>query len=138
MKLSVYIFAKAKTVIGAKERVRGWLIKHVGREFFRLAHIEEAGAKLLEDVPVHELNDAWQSTQQQLPVVEADIARCKVSGDRDTEGYSHIRYGNILRENFCFDMPYFNVENGDWSVPNKVSAQDTGVNWYAVMVNFNY
>jgi hypothetical protein len=139
MHLSVYVFTLAEDFEDAEGRVHRWVDECDGKEFFDYAEIECPGASvLLEEIPVHELRDVWGGTAQRLSMVEAEIARCKASGDRKKEGLLHFRYGDILMENPCSDMPFFNMEDWDWSVPNKVPGASAGKKWYAVKVDFHY
>jgi hypothetical protein len=138
MNLCAYVFTLADNAEDAKWKVERWMEENEGNEFYDFADFEDPSTPLLiGDVPVHELKEAWERVEKQLPIIEGDIARYKASGDRLMEGYSHIRYGNILNENLCSDMPYFNMEDWDWSVPNKTIGRE-GSLWYAVEVVFHY
>jgi hypothetical protein len=35
-------------------------------------------------------------------------------------------------------MPYFNMENWDWSVPDKVPETAAGSDWYAVKADLHF
>jgi hypothetical protein len=139
MHLHVYIFTLAENAEDAKSKVSSWLEDYADREFYDYAGLEEPEkAMLLKDVPASELEDARYATERLLPIIEGDIAQYKASGNLGMEGYSHIRYGHILNENLCPDMPYFNMENWDWSIPDKVPETATGSDWYAARVDFHY
>jgi hypothetical protein len=130
MHLHVYIITLAKDAEDAKSKVSCWLDEYAEREFYDYAGIDEPETSLLlKDVPTGELEDARYESERLLPIIEGDIAQYKATGSRGMEGYSHIRYGHILNENLCSDMPYFNMENWDWSVPDKVPETAIGSNW---------
>lgn len=139
MHLHVYIFTLAENAEDAKSNVRYWLDDYAGREFYDYAGLEEPEiSMLLKDVPAGELEESLCETERLFQIIERDIAQYKASGNRDMEGFSHIRYGRILSQSFCDDMPYFNMEYWDWSVPDKVPETATGCEWYAVRADFHY
>jgi hypothetical protein len=137
MSLQAYVFTLAENAENAKLRVSFWMAESARREFYNSASLEESGVPvLLEEVPVWELGDAQLLSKQRLRVVEEGLARYKATGDSVMEGFFLIRHQNILSESFCFDMPYFNLEDGNWSVPSKVPGGVVGKDWYAVKVVF--
>jgi hypothetical protein len=137
MSLQAYVFTLAESFDDADGRVHSWIDECDGREFFDYAELVCPGASvLLEEIPVNELRGAWDETEQRLSTIAAEISQSKASGDRKKEGFLHFRYGNILMENPCSDMPFFNMEDWDWSVPNKVPRASAGKKWYAVKVDF--
>jgi hypothetical protein len=139
MHLYVYVFTLAENTEDAKSNVRCWLDEYAEREFYDYAVLSKPEtAMLVKDVPTEELENARNETERQLPIIEGDIAKYKASCARGMEGYSHFRYGHILNENLCSDMPYFNMEHWDWSVPNKAHDVAIDSDWYAVMVDFHY
>jgi hypothetical protein len=139
MYLHVYIFTLAEDDEDAKSKVSSWLDDYADREFYDYAGREEPEkSMLLKEVPASELEDALYETERLLPIIEGDIAQHKASGNRGMEGYSHIRYGHILNQSLCSDMPYFNMENWDWSVPDKVPETAVGSDWYAVKADLHF
>jgi hypothetical protein len=139
MHLYVYIFTLAESVEEAKDDVRYWIDDYANREFFDYGGLAEPEtAMLVSEVPATELEEARAETERLPPIIEADITQYKALGNRGMEGYSHIRYGHVLNESLCSDMPYFNKENWDWDIPTKVPEESKGLEWYAVKADLHF
>jgi hypothetical protein len=129
------IITLAEDVEDAKSEVRIWLEDYAGREFFDYGGLLEK-VSLVKDIAV-ELEKQKDVVLELLPDIEQEINRCKAEEKRTSEGYHHIRYGRILSEECCCEMPFFNIHDGDWSIPIKNEFMD-GREWFAVMVDLHY
>jgi hypothetical protein len=139
MHLQCYIFTLAENDEDAKSNVRSWLDDYAGREFYDYAGLDEPETALLvKDIPATELEEAREETERLLPVIKNDIDLWEKEGNHSMEGYCHCRYGRILGEYLCSEMPYYNMDTGDWSIPDKVPDEAKGMNWYAVRANFHF
>jgi len=138
MHLHTDIITLAEDAEDAKSTVSGWIDDHFEKEFYDYGGLEEGeGVALVSDV-VKELEEAKKYPEQQLIEIQKDIEKYKEAGNRGMEGFSHIRYGNILQESFCSDMPFFNIENWDWSIPTEVPENSEGCQWFAVRVDLHF
>ena len=138
--LSVYIITLAADAEDAKSEVESWLDDYANREFFDYGSIEEPEKVVLLSEIRKELEEKKAEAESALPSIEIEIQRYKESGNRRMEGFSHKRYGAVLDEDLCSDMPFFNIENWDWSIPTEIptlNGDTEGMEWYAVMVDLH-
>jgi len=98
-----------------------------------------------EAVPLGEIREmlkeeAEKDTAERLFEIEKSIEKWKAMGSRQMLGYSYKRYGEILSEGFCPDMPFFNITDWSWELPDKVPERKEykGHIWYAVRVDLHY
>jgi len=132
---SKYILIEAENEDGAKMYAERFLDEYAGREFFDggCINTETAGSV----VPLSQVKDELEKDKREiftvtLPEIEKEIADYKEHGVRMQEGWAHIRYGEILSECVCSDMPFFNPDYGDWTIPEDADR------WYAVLVDLHY
>lgn len=142
MHMHVYIITLAENAETAKSSVRSWLDDYADREFFDYGGLEEPEKVVLVSEARDDLEAAKAETERLLPIIENDISEYKKLGNRGMEGYSHVRYGNILNQSCTSDMPFFNMEDWDWSIPEKIPCFEgkelEGMNWYAVMADLHF
>ena len=139
MHLHTYFIALAESAEDAKSNVEGWIGDHFEREFYDYGGLEEGEGVFLVSEVVKELNASMEYTQNEImPEVIKDIEKYKKAGDRGMEGYSHVRYGNILQESFCPDMPFFNIDEWDWSIPTEVPENAKDCQYFAVRVDLHF
>jgi hypothetical protein len=141
MHLHTYFITLAEDADDAKSTVDSWIGEQFEKSFFDYGCLEESEDKIVFPVSevLEQLEKSRNCTEKEiLPEVEKDIEKYKADGNRIMLGYSHVRYGNILQENFCADMPYFNIYNWDWAIPTGVPEDENGNNWYAVRVDLHY
>jgi len=139
MHLLTYFIALAENAEDAKSNVKGFIEDHYEREFYDYGGLEEGeGVFLVGDV-VEELKKLRECTENDLlEAVKNDIERYKASGNRTMEGYAHKRYGEILMESFCPDMPFFNIDKWDWSIPTEVPDNAKDCQYFAVRVDLHF
>ena len=137
--LYVSIITLADDAEDAKLEVSIWLHDYANREFFDYGILAEpVQVSMVKDI-VNKLERLRAKVfQEKLPAIELEIQQYKDIGDRPWEGYQHIRYGRILCEQCCEEMPFFNITNNDWSIPTKVPGNAAGKDWYAVRVDLHY
>jgi hypothetical protein len=130
----------AEDAENAKSKIEGWIEDYAGREFFDSGKVSESKAVLLSEIQ-SELEEGKLEVNRLLPIIENDIAGYKTSGTRGMEGYCHKRYGRILDEDLCSDMPFFNQEYWDWSIPTEVpkfEGKTLDMQWFAVMASLHH
>jgi hypothetical protein len=138
MHLHCNIITLAESVEDAKSNVEIWIDDNSGRELFDYGGLEEPEKVVLLNEVRKDLEEAKADVDKLLPIIEGDIAKYKISGDRGWQGYYHKRLGRILSEDMTDDMPFFNITNWDWSLPTEVPDDQKGCNWYAVRVDLHF
>jgi len=138
MHLHVNLIVLAESIDDAKTEVESWIEEHSGREFYDYGGLKEPEEAVLLNEISESMEEAKAEMENLLPIIEADIEQYKKSGNRFGEGYGHKRYGSILTEDFTEDMPFFNIENWNWSLPTEIPEDREGCNWYAVMADFHF
>jgi hypothetical protein len=140
MHVHVYIFTLAESKEDARSNVQCWLDDYAEREFYDYAGIDEQNITMpLSEIPKENLDAVLAETTRFLPIIENDIEQYKKSGNKEMEGYSHKRYGQILMESLSADMPYFNMETWDWQIPTEIPKEaGEHYSWWAVMTDFHY
>ena len=137
--LRKYIIVLAEDDDNAKTEVSTWLDDYANREFFDYGRLDEPEqVSLLKDIAYELERYRTNIFQRKLPAIMMEIEQSKAIGDRSAEGCHHIRYGRILCEQCCDEMPFFNITNNDWSIPNAVPEDSAGKYWHAVMVDLHY
>jgi hypothetical protein len=136
MHISKYLVTFAENEEDAKLKTESWLDEYAGKEFFEYGVIDEESEKQV--VSLDEIREQLEAEkaelEKKLPEIEEEIRKCKESGNKSMEGDYHKRYGFILCEELTEDMPYFNIDLWDWSLPDE--KKDNG-KWYAVLADFN-
>jgi len=139
MHIHTYFITLAENKEDAESNVVNWIDDHYDKEFYDYGGLDEGETTfLLQDV-LNTLKESRDYTENViLPAVIEDMEHYKETGNRSLEGYSHIRYGNILSEDFCADMPYFNIDDWYWTIPSEVPKEAEGCQWYAIKVDLHY
>ena len=138
MHMNVFIITLAEDAEDALSEVESWIDEYADREFFDYGSvIKPEQVRLVKDI-AEELEKYKAITETYLPDIEKQIEQCKAEGSRGGEGYHHIRYGRILCEWCCYEMPFFNITDWDWSIPTKVPDHAEGRDWYAVYVDLHH
>jgi hypothetical protein len=123
----------------AASTVEFWIEDHFEKEFFDWGKLEEPKKVVpLSEIKAELENGLEEWIAKRLAEVEADIAKHKASGDRMMEGYCHIRYGHILSEDCCQDMPHFNITDWCWGLSQEIPEGHEGKDWYAVRVDLHF
>jgi tRNA/tmRNA/rRNA uracil-C5-methylase (TrmA/RlmC/RlmD family) len=121
----------------AKSEVKNWLNELTHREFIEHGVVDETERVVLVNDILKELEEQKAEALRKLPIIKNEIRKYKENGDKRMEGRYHIQYGNILTEELCSDMPFFNKWTRDWTIPTEVKkykSNSEGFEWYAVMV----
>jgi len=136
MHILVFLLTLAENEKEALSKARNWIDNNAGKEFFDYGELVSDEAVLVDTIK-EELKAKKEKALNELSFIEQDISMYIKQGDRKGEGWSHVRYGKILLEHPTSDMPFYNIEECDWSIPT-VTWTDTDVgNWYAVNVDLH-
>jgi hypothetical protein len=127
----------------AKSNVCYWIDDYANKEFFDYGGLESSEEYAGEEVVLldeirERLAEDKAEVDNLLPLIEHDIQTYKEAGNRKWLGFCHKRYGRILDEDLTSDMPFFNIENWDWSLPVEVPEEAKSNNWYAVRVDLHF
>jgi len=138
----VYLIVLADSAEEARGEAESWLDEYNGREYYDSFRVEED----CESAPLSEIRGKLEALVKDhngriIPELEKEIEDCRKYGyGKDLLGNAYVRLGDVLREGFCSDMPVYNMENFDWSVPAEdagVERKAGGVEWYAVKVEIH-
>jgi hypothetical protein len=135
-----YVFALAKNAEDAQREVQVWL----DNDYDHKEYWDSASVMFIELYSgdfVESLADSIQDSYQKCLTYWRGYFSDSVSDD--VLGFAHIRYGQLLSEYPCPDMPCYNIQTGDYCLPTedmrlRNSKGDYPVNWYAVKVHFHY
>jgi hypothetical protein len=53
------------------------------------------------------------------------------------EGYQHSLLAQLLCQEWCSNMPFWNMADEDWSLPEDPHEDDDGLTWWAVPVDLH-
>ena len=138
MHIHVYIITLAEDVEDAKSNVSSWIDEYADREFFDWGGLEEPDDVVLLSEIIGELEKEKEEADKRIPYYEEKIAVSKAQKSRSMTGFYYKQLGMILCENPTDDMPFFNIEQWDWSLPTEVPKKAAGMNWYAVKADLHY
>ena len=138
--IGVYIFTAAENADDAWYQVESWLEDNLGREFYSKFDVEQDNIQAVLDMEATYFDSQRSHVEGTLRSQRKDAETANVKGDRNREGTALKVISNILLENMCPSMPWFNSETYDWQVPNNDDEKHLTGNdcWYAVMVKFYY
>jgi len=136
--LHCYMITLAEDAEDAKSNVRCWIEDRFEKEFFDYGGLEDGEEVVL----LSEIRESLEITkvrvtEERLAEIEKDIQKWK-DINRAMLGFSYVRYGNVFQEGFCSDMPFFNIEDWDWSLPTDAPKKAGKSEWYAVRVDLHY
>ena len=138
-RVSIYVFISASDKDAAVSRVQSFLEESCGREFFDGFEAVEDDVILASGLTPDYIRKGDEAAADLLQHHRKRAAECAEAGDKHGEGYALMSAGEILAEHLCSDMPWFNLDYWDWTVPCESHAPaEPGHNWYAVMVEFHY
>jgi len=137
--LHCYMITLAENAEDAKSNVRCWIEDRFEKEFFDYGGLEDGEEVVL----LSEIRESLEETKatetaDRLSEIESQIKNWKEMENKSMLGFSYVRYGNVLQESFCSDMPLFNIEDWDWSIPTEVPEEAKNNNWYAVRADLHY
>jgi len=139
MHLHIYLITLAEDEGEATSNVSCFIDDHFEKEFYDYGGLEEPEkVVLLDEVRENLAKEKEEWINEMIPKIENDMILYKEKGFRDQEGYAHKRYGDILCESFCPDMPFFNIDNWDWSLPMEIPEEAKNQKWFAVMVDLHF
>jgi hypothetical protein len=130
--VSVLCFTKAESEEAAIRNVEVFCEEHSGKEFYD----DWAAGKCalpLERVADGYLNHALILSGNVLQSCREEAEAARKDGNKQAEAYAMRRASDILFENLCSDMPYFNIDEYGYSLPDK----DNRAGWWSVGVDFH-
>jgi hypothetical protein len=133
-----YVFTRAEDGRDARESVESWLDEYLGREFYD--GFEVGSAQRRSEMRDKYIDRRYADVSYLLDRKREEADKAKLTKDRQGEGWAHHTVANILLERLCPEMPWFNKEAWDWSLPDKDGRLHGNPpdNWWAVEVRFDY
>jgi hypothetical protein len=128
--VSVYCFIGAQNREDAEHAVNVLLEDTLGREFYDGFDIEENGTRPLSDISADYLTEVYTRSQDLIQQFRGEAEAAREADDRWGEAVALRRASDLLFENMCPAMPWYNIESYDFSLPPVKQG------WWAVMVNF--
>jgi ribosomal protein S17E len=130
--VSVFCFVIADNREEAVQRAGRKIGERCGNEFYNGYEVQKELVRKVSDLSSAYLTEEYARSRDLLQRYrEAAEARRK-AGDRLGKARAMRRAGDLFYENLCPDMPWFNIEGMDFSVPSEPWQ------WGAVMVDFHY
>jgi hypothetical protein len=137
--ISVYVFTVARDEDDAARRVENRLEDFCGREFFDGFEVRKDSVVSVWSLVPEYVTARLKALDVLLRRRRKEAAGLAESGDKFQEGHALNRVGDILCEQMCEDMPWFNMEDWNWEIPGPVDiSKNPGEDWYAVMTDFRY
>jgi hypothetical protein len=102
------------------------------REFYDGFEVHNGAGDIqpLSNIPDDYLTAMYTASQDLLRQFREGAEEARKTGNRVSEARAMRHASCILYENMCVEMPWFNMEAGDFSLPLDTQG------WWAVMVDF--
>jgi hypothetical protein len=132
--VSVYCLIGAQDREDAVHEVNGRLSNHLRREFYDGFEIQQGpgDTQPLDDIPDDCFTKLYAASQSLLQQFREEAEKARRAGDRGGEAVALRRASDLLFENMCAAMPWYNLSSLDFSLPSDKRG------WWAVMVDFYY
>jgi hypothetical protein len=129
--VSVYCFAETEDKKELIHRVNFFLEGRLGNEFYDGYTVREDNVRPLSDLFSDYLTKGYSRCRNLTRRLRKEALEMREAGNRLAEARAMRRASDLLYENLCPDMPWFNIECVDFSVPSEPSQ------WGAVMADFH-
>jgi hypothetical protein len=129
---SVYCFVEADSKEAALKRARYFGQDSLGKEFYNGFEIREDDVLPFSELSAYFLVKGKVQNEQFLLRLRGDLEYAQERGTRLHEGLVMLEIGRLLVEDLSSDMPWYNFERADYSLPADAEG------WWAVKVDFHY
>jgi hypothetical protein len=133
--VSVYCFVAAGDKEEAARIVGVEIEERCEREFYEDWEVLEDGVRPLSALSDDYLTEEYSHSQDMIQRFREEGEQARKKGNRLAEACAARRLSDLLCENMCPDMPWFNFEGYDFSLPSGPPGIGQ---WFAVMVEFYY
>jgi hypothetical protein len=132
--VSVYCFVKAQNQNEARYIVNVRLGDYMRREFYDGFEVQNDTGDIqpLSNIPDDYFTAVYTASQDLLQQLREEAEEARKTGNRVGEARAMRHASGILYEDMCVEMPWFNMEAGDFSLPLDKQG------WWAVMTDFYY
>jgi len=113
--------------------VESWLDEYLSREFYYRFSVT-GNVYDMSYLTKTFVENSLRLVESRLDIQRIREEEARVKGDREAEGIAACVVGDILCERLCEDMPWYNLDTMDWSVPDGVD--NIGRSYYVVEVEF--
>lgn len=124
-----YFMVDAEDGESALYTVELFLDEWVGRDFFDGYEIDPQAVQV-KDLPVFFIMEQLEKSAEKRKSLIREINDEWTGCDKRQLGWLYQRVGELLLENLCADMPYYNINTGDFTIPKgtawavKVSLEE--------------
>jgi hypothetical protein len=131
----MFVLASDKALAG--DDVEEFLDKEVETgSWFKEFRIMDYETRLLQDESISDIDTLYQQMRAKEKMYFAQ--GMEEQSDMRERGILFEKYAKILQESFFEDMPYFNTEENDYSVPTSFDPDENGNVWWIVPVEFTH
>jgi hypothetical protein len=134
-----YLFVIAEDKEDAIAEIEGLLNEWREKEFYVDYEIIEDETKPVSGMPREFISGELDRVRDLLLSGRRKAEEERKAGNREEEGRALRTVSDILCEFFCEEMPWFNIEQWSWRVPEEREGRvKPGNAWWAVKVNFSF
>jgi len=139
MHLVADLIALAQNADDAKQIIENWIEERGDREFFEFGGLDESASPcLLSEIRDELAGYKKEVFDKRLSEYKGKLRDYEKLRNAKEQGYYHHKIGDILGEFFCAEMPFFNTEDWNWSLPQEVPPEAEGKDYYAVKCDFRF
>ena len=154
MHLHIYVLTIAESKDDAESNVRSFVEDRVGEgRWFDYGDVDDEKEVVLLSEVRNELIEAMEHPKNQLKMAFAEFDKYRTLGIEEhggALGYQARRISEILCQEFTDSMPFFNMEEYSWLLPENdddgtavhSAARESDANitlkWYAVPVDLHF
>jgi hypothetical protein len=130
----VYCFIRAQSREIAANVVNVWFERRLDKEFYDGFEVQEGLGDIqpLSNLPDNYFTEIYVASQSLLQQFREEAEEARRLGDRIGEAIALRRVSDLLFENMCPAMPWYNLECMGFSLPSGRKG------WQAVMTDFYY
>jgi hypothetical protein len=129
--VSVFCFFTADSREEAVRRAGRIIGDRCGNEFYDSYEVQKEPVRKVSELSSACLTEKYTRCQDLLQQYREAAGSCRKAGDSVGEARAMRRASDLLYENVCPDMPWYNFEDMCYVLPS-------GAGWWAVMVDFHY
>jgi hypothetical protein len=123
---------KKDAAYAVESRLADWM----GREFYYDGYlVRDDNVTLLTELAKTDRLLGYTRTQSKIQLLREEAVREQRLQNALGEARALRRASDLLFENMCIDMPWYNIDYGDFTVPSEPPKSGK---WWAVMVDFYY
>jgi hypothetical protein len=127
---TIYFMTETKDLEQAESRVTAYLESETFFDYSEIQH-ELSGPLETKRKELDTFLNGW-NWKEAVDALMKEAEGYKAKGDLGMYGYNLIRIGELYAQNLTIDTYVFNIDTGDYSIPEETKG------WWAVAVDFHY